>query len=226
MYFEVHAVPKKLSIFFYSELQCEARFLHCWLMLWSVICKIITWAKMNFYVIRWYSFMYVASENVCIIPNPSTIWAILYVICLVLFMFSANLLVTCSVLYDVRSVLYAMCPDPFCYVVLLLCPFACFNSFITWAKIAHCVSIFVASRLLCCIAISMHYAQNYMLYEQIHLLTFGDNYYWVIFRHVIQPSYSTLHEIRTLCIKLNMKHKILHVTPKFAHSINEIKHMT
>ena len=122
--------------------------------------------------------MYVASENVCIVPNP-----ILYVICIVAFMFSANLFVTCGVLYDVRSVLYAMCPDPFimiypfCYVVLMLCPFACFNSFITWAKIAHFVSIFVASRLLCCIAISMHYAQNYMLYEQIHLLTFGDNYY-------------------------------------------------
>ena len=39
----------------------------------------------------------------------------------------------------------------------------------------------------CCIQLVMAksciHAQNYMWHGQIHLLTFGDCYYWVIFRH-------------------------------------------
>ena len=83
-------------------------------------------------------------------------------------MLRANLCVTCGTWYVLCSVLYARCPVPFmiypfCYVARLkpfiLClknPFVCFNSFITWAKIALSVSIFVASSLLCCICKIIH----------------------------------------------------------------------
>ena len=161
MYFKIHAIPKKLSIFSYSELQCEVL---CWLMLWSVICKIIPWGKWIFYVICRYSFMHVASENVCTVPKLS--WSI----------------------YDISILLCSMSESTY---FVSKNPFACFNSFVTWASIAHSVSIFVASRVLCCIAKSMHYAQNYMLHEQIYLLTFGDNYYWVISLSL----WSNLHEV-------------------------------
>ena len=66
-------------------------------------------------------------------------------------------------------------------------PFVCLNSFITWAKIALSVSIFVASSLLCCICKIIHlcsrlYVALANLYVALADLPF-DLYYRVIFRH-------------------------------------------
>ena len=76
--------------------------------------------------------------------------------------------------YALYSVLYAMCPCPFikyafpfeaCLVLSMYDvfknPFACFNSFIIWAKIALFVSIFVATGLLCYMGKIMHACSNY-----------------------------------------------------------------
>ena len=57
--------------------------------------------------------------------------------------------------YDI-SICYAACLKPYIYYVVSKNPFLCLNSFITWAKIALSVSIFVASSLLCCICKIIH----------------------------------------------------------------------
>ena len=96
--------------------------------------------------------------------------------------------------YAVCSVLYAFCPDPFMIYPFLLCsvsegiyvvsknPFVCLNSFITWAKIALSLSIFVASSLLCCICI---YAQDYVALAKLYVALANSPFdlYWFIFRH-------------------------------------------
>ena len=107
-------------------------------------------------------------------------------------MLCANLCVTCGTWYVLCSVLYARCADPFmiypfCYVARLkpfiLClknPFVRFNSFITWAKIALSMSIFVASGLLCCNCKIIHLCSR--LYVALADSPFD---LWVIFRHDI-----------------------------------------
>ena len=95
-------------------------------------------------------------------------------------------------IYLLCSVLYAMCPYPF-----MIYPFryvACLNPFMSSLKI-HVMLQFIhnmgKNRTLCvdscCILLVMAksciHAQNFMWHGQIHCLTFGDCYYWVIFRH-------------------------------------------
>ena len=84
------------------------------------------------------------------------------------FMLWANLCVTCGIWYFVCSVFFATCPDPFMiYQLWYLCsmyetvfvmsknPFACFNSLLTWAKLAlPCVNS-------CCAQFAMLYLQNH-----------------------------------------------------------------
>ena len=51
-------------------------------------------------------------------------------------------------------------------------PFACFKSFITWASIAHSVSIFLHPVCYVVLPIACIHSQNYMLHEQTDILTF------------------------------------------------------
>ena len=102
------------------------------------------------------------SKMFALCSNPSTIWAIVYVICLLSLMLCANLCVTCNVWYVVCLVLICnMCRSIY-DISILLCSMSETNYVVSknplyasihsqWAKIALSVSIFVASSLLCCI---------------------------------------------------------------------------
>ena len=76
---------------------------------WSVICKIIQWAKVNSIChICQYSFM-LHPKMFVLCLNLSTTWAIVYFRCLLSLMLRANSCVTCGIWYVVCSVLYQKC---------------------------------------------------------------------------------------------------------------------
>ena len=101
-----------------------------------------------------------------------------YLICC---MFSS---ITIWSIYDISIFLCSMSETIY---VVSQNTFACFNSFITWAKIALSVSIFVASSLLCCIYKIIHLCSRlYVALAKLYV-ALADSpfefYYWVIFRH-------------------------------------------
>ena len=87
-------------------------------------------------------------------------------------------------IYDISILLRSMSETIY---VVSQNPFACFNSFITWAKIALSVSFFVASSFLCCIYKIIHLCSKlYVALAKLYV-ALADSpfefYYWVIFRH-------------------------------------------
>ena len=127
--------------------------------MWSAVCKIIPWAKVNS-ICHISMFIHVASENVCALPKsiynmgncvchiPTFINIMCKFMCdlryLICCMYSFTYNVSWSI-YDISILLWSMSERIY---VVSKNPFVCFNSFTTWAKIALSVSIFVAVSLL------------------------------------------------------------------------------
>ena len=57
----------------------------------------------------------------------------------------------CNVSWSIHDISILLCSMYEFIYVASKSLFACFNSLLTWAKIAHFVSVFVAPSLLCCI---------------------------------------------------------------------------
>ena len=167
-------------------------------MVWSAICKIIPWAKVNS-ICHMSIFIHIASENVCAMPKSiynmgnciCHMLTFIYVMCrfmcdmryLICCMFSF----ICNVSWSIYDISILLCNMSETIYVVSKNPFVCFNSFIIWAKIALSGPIFVAFSLLCCIGKIIHlcprlYVALAKLYVALADSPF-DLYYWVIFRH-------------------------------------------
>ena len=69
----------------------------------------------------------------------------------------------CNVSWSIYDISIMLCSMSETIYVVSKNSFVCFNSFITWAKIALSVSIFGASSLLCCICkIKFIYTRDYL----------------------------------------------------------------
>ena len=158
--------------------------------LWSAICKIIPWAKVNS-LCHMSIFIHVASENFCAMPASiynmgNCIFHMLtfinfmcklicerrYLIC---FMFRFICDASWSI-YDISILLWSMSETLY---VMSKSSFVCLNSFITWATIVLTVSILLHPVCYVVFAKSFIYAQdymwhgqNYLRHLQIYLLTF------------------------------------------------------
>ena len=114
-----------------------------------------------------YSFM-LPSKMLALCPNPSTIWAIVYVICLLSLMLRAH--VTCSIWYvvcficnvswSIYDISIMFCSMYETFYVVSKNTFVCFNWFVKWAKIAHSVSTF---SLQCCICKIIHLCSRFFM---------------------------------------------------------------
>ena len=133
---------------------------------------IIQWVKVNS-LCQMLIFIHVASENVCAMSK--SIYNTGSFICIMLNFIDTMYKLICDMQYLICCISFICKMSWSIYdVSMLLCSmsesiyvvsgnqFACFKLFITWAKMAHSVSIFVSSSLLCCFAKSMHSCSKFI----------------------------------------------------------------